>query len=81
VRILCTLLVLESGYSIGIEDVPCTLVNMTIFDKLYAEGVVRQSGSICKCFHEDYEDIPIDDELRKVSSIVCSSYGLVYRFH
>lgn len=68
----------ESGYSIGIEDVPCTLVNMTIFDKLYAEGVVRQSGSICKCFHEDYEDIPIDDELRKLLLLEDSDYYSLY---
>ena len=35
-------------------------------------GIVRESGSICKCFHEDYEDIPVDDELRKVIPLYLS---------
>lgn len=32
--------------------------------------VVRQSGSICKCYDDFFEDIQISDELRKVRIIV-----------
>ena len=32
------------------------------------KGIVRESGSIRKCFDEYYEDFVISDELRKVSS-------------
>ena len=32
--------------------------------------VVRQTGSICKCYDDFFEDIQISDELRKVRYIV-----------
>ncbi|XP_019337572.1 cilia- and flagella-associated protein 300 isoform X1 [Alligator mississippiensis] len=46
--------------------VPCTQVSMSFFDRLYTEGVVRETGHIVKCYDEYYDDIPISDELRKV---------------
>uniref|UniRef100_A0A8D0LAU0 Cilia- and flagella-associated protein 300 n=1 Tax=Sphenodon punctatus TaxID=8508 RepID=A0A8D0LAU0_SPHPU len=46
--------------------VPCTQVSMTFFDRLYCEGVVRESGYIVKCYDDYYDDFLISDELRKV---------------
>uniref|UniRef100_A0A7M4F954 Cilia- and flagella-associated protein 300 n=1 Tax=Crocodylus porosus TaxID=8502 RepID=A0A7M4F954_CROPO len=46
--------------------VPCTQVSMSFFDRLYTEGVVRETGHIVKCYDEYYDDILISDELRKV---------------
>ncbi|XP_001626154.2 cilia- and flagella-associated protein 300 [Nematostella vectensis] len=48
------------------EQVPCTSTSMDFFDKLYSEGIVRESGNIRKCFDEYFEDFIISDELRKV---------------
>lgn len=47
--------------------VPCTQTSMSFFDRLYSEGVVRETGDIVKCYDDCYEDILISDELRKVS--------------
>ncbi|NXI59605.1 CF300 protein, partial [Chloroceryle aenea] len=46
--------------------VPCTQISMSLFDRLYSEGVVRENGDIVKCYDDYYDDIPISDELRKV---------------
>ncbi|NXP07240.1 CF300 protein, partial [Thinocorus orbignyianus] len=46
--------------------VPCTQISMTFFDRLYSEGVVRETGHIVKCYDDYYDDILISDELRKV---------------
>nr|XP_048699673.1 transcriptional coactivator YAP1 isoform X6 [Caretta caretta] len=46
--------------------VPCTQVSMSFFDRLYSEGVVRETGYIVKCYDDYYDGIPISDELRKV---------------
>ncbi|XP_074840746.1 cilia- and flagella-associated protein 300 [Carettochelys insculpta] len=46
--------------------VPCTQVSMSFFDRLYSEGVVRETGNIVKCYDDYYDGIPISDELRKV---------------
>ncbi|NXI67429.1 CF300 protein, partial [Anseranas semipalmata] len=46
--------------------VPCTQISMSFFDRLYSEGLVRETGDIVKCYDEYYDDIPISDELRKV---------------
>lgn len=47
--------------------VPCTQISMAFFDRLYSEGVVRESGHIVKCYEDYYDGILIPDELRKVS--------------
>ncbi|XP_047934190.2 cilia- and flagella-associated protein 300 isoform X3 [Anser cygnoides] len=46
--------------------VPCTQISMSFFDRLYTEGIVRETGHIVKCYDEYYDDILISDELRKV---------------
>ncbi|XP_013811431.1 cilia- and flagella-associated protein 300 isoform X2 [Apteryx mantelli] len=45
--------------------VPCTQISMSFFDRLYTEGVVRETGHIVKCYDEYYGDMLISDELRK----------------
>lgn len=50
--------------------VPCTQISMSFFDRLYSEGIVRESGSIVKCYDDYYDDILIADELRKVSIVM-----------
>lgn len=50
--------------------VPCTQISMSFFDRLYSEGVVRETGTIVKCYDDYYDDILISDELRKVSIIM-----------
>ncbi|XP_060566475.1 cilia- and flagella-associated protein 300-like [Ruditapes philippinarum] len=51
--------------SVGVESVPCSILSMSFFDKLYGT-VVRESGHVLKCFDEFYEDFTISDELRKM---------------
>ncbi|XP_027763750.1 cilia- and flagella-associated protein 300 isoform X1 [Empidonax traillii] len=46
--------------------VPCTQTSMSFFDRLYCEGVVRETGDIVKCYDDYYDDILVSDELRKV---------------
>ncbi|XP_009896724.2 cilia- and flagella-associated protein 300 [Dryobates pubescens] len=45
--------------------VPCTQISMAFFDRLYSEGVVRESGHTVKCYEDYYDGILIPDELRK----------------
>ncbi|XP_070538186.1 cilia- and flagella-associated protein 300-like [Ptychodera flava] len=51
---------------VEVTSVPCTILSMTFFDRLYTEGIVRDSDQICKCFDEYHEGIQISDELRKM---------------
>ncbi|XP_053404284.1 cilia- and flagella-associated protein 300-like [Mercenaria mercenaria] len=51
--------------SVDVESVPCSILSMSFFDKLYG-AVVRDSGYLMKCFDEFYEDFTISDELRKM---------------
>lgn len=44
---------------------PCTVINMTFFDRLTANKIVREGGRIRKCFDEVCGDFVISDELRK----------------
>lgn len=55
---------------IDVKNILCKQVSMSFFDRLYCKGVVRESGSIVKCFDEYHDDILIADELRKVSASV-----------
>ncbi|XP_065056088.1 cilia- and flagella-associated protein 300-like isoform X2 [Rhopilema esculentum] len=48
-----------------VEVVPATVVNMEFFDKIFLDGLVRESGSICKCYDDQIGDILVSDELRK----------------
>ena len=49
------------------EVVPCSVLSMTFFDRLYG-SVARDSGALCKCFDEFYEEFTVSDELRKVNA-------------
>ncbi|XP_003219382.2 cilia- and flagella-associated protein 300 [Anolis carolinensis] len=51
---------------VEVQNILCTQVSMSFFDRLYCDGVVRENGNIVKCFDEYHEDILIADELRKV---------------
>ena len=51
---------------VKVEQIPATNTSMQFFDLLYTDGLVRQSGSICKCYDEDFEDFLISDEIRKM---------------
>lgn len=51
---------------VSVEVIPCTVLNMDFFDRLWKCGVVRESGRIVKCFDEVYDDFLVSDELRKV---------------
>lgn len=62
--------------SVKAEVVPCTILSMDFFDRLYG-SVVRDSGALHKCFDEFYEDFTISDELRKVSTRVLCEYFVV----
>ncbi|KYO44974.1 hypothetical protein Y1Q_0023028 [Alligator mississippiensis] len=64
--IKCLLTIGTNMKNIEATVVPCTQVSMSFFDRLYTEGVVRETGHIVKCYDEYYDDIPISDELRKV---------------
>ncbi len=48
------------------EPVPCTILNMGFFDRLTTNQIVRESGSIRKCFDEACDDFIVSDELRKL---------------
>ncbi|CAI9591623.1 unnamed protein product [Staurois parvus] len=51
---------------VDVKEVPCTQLSMSLFDCLYAENIVRESGYISKCLDEYVGDFIISDELRKV---------------
>ncbi|CAB4023729.1 Hypothetical predicted protein [Paramuricea clavata] len=51
---------------VEVDSVPCTIVNMDLFNKLFRQGLVRESGMIFKCFDEYVEGFTISDELRKM---------------
>ncbi|KAK3582105.1 hypothetical protein CHS0354_009162 [Potamilus streckersoni] len=51
---------------VSVEVVPCRVLSMSFFDRLYDHEIVRESGHIHKCLDEYYEGIQISDELRKV---------------
>lgn len=51
--------------SVEVESVPCSILSMSFFDRLYG-AVVRDSGYLIKCFDEFYDDFTISDELRKM---------------
>ena len=60
------------------DDIPCTVLNMRFFDRLATSEVVRESGSIKKCFDEVCGDFIISDELRKLLLLEDSDHYYVY---
>ncbi len=61
-----------------VEAVPCTILNMGFFDRLTTGQIVRESGSIRKCFDEVCNDIVISDELRKLLLVEDSDNYCLY---
>lgn len=51
---------------VKVETLNCSVTSMKFFDRLKEDGVVRESGSISKCFDEIQDGITISDELRKM---------------
>ena len=50
-------------------QVPCTVLSMAFFDRLYEDNkIAREGGLLVKCYDDFYEGITISDELRKVST-------------
>ncbi|WAR28838.1 CF300-like protein [Mya arenaria] len=65
-NVLSTLLVASrDGTPRMLKSVPCSVLSMTFFDRLYGP-IVRDSGHLIKCFDEFFEDFTISDELRKM---------------
>ena len=54
---------------VNIEEVDCTCMSVEIFDRFFEKEIVRENGSIRKCFDEYYDNVLISDELRKASII------------
>ncbi|XP_035220083.1 cilia- and flagella-associated protein 300-like [Stegodyphus dumicola] len=50
--------------AIEIEPVPCNILSMELFDRIYDNGIVISDGTIRKCFEDYVDDIVIADELR-----------------
>lgn len=62
---VCVSTVDKPVVSVEVEPVPCTEVSMELFDPIFSCGVLRPSGHVVKCFHDDHPDY---DELRQVSA-------------
>ena len=56
--------------SVTAEPVSCTAMSLNFFDRLYDNGVVRESGHVVKCFDDFYDDFIVSDELRKAGSLL-----------
>ncbi|OWF56688.1 uncharacterized protein C11orf70 homolog [Mizuhopecten yessoensis] len=67
-----------SATSVTAEVVPCTVLSMTLFDRLTDNDIVRENGAIRKCFDEFYQDFTISDELRKLLLIDDSDNYCIY---
>ena len=64
--LLCCSLVAKEIDSVLVEEVPCTVLSMEFFDRLWKHKVVRDGGQIVKCFDEPCSDFLISDKLREV---------------
>jgi hypothetical protein len=47
------------------REVPCGMTSLSLFDRLGEAGIVREGGSIQKCFDNYIEDLQLADELGK----------------
>ena len=56
----------QTAKMVTVELIPCSVLSMDYFDRLYEKNIVRESGYIVKCFDEYLDDFTISDELRKV---------------
>lgn len=64
--------------SVTVEPITCTMLSMTLFDRLTEKDIVRETGVITKCFDEFYQDFTISDELRKMLLIDDSDNYCLY---
>ena len=55
---------------VSVDELACSVLSMTFFDRLFESGIVREQGHISKCFDEYFDDYTISDELRKVIYIL-----------
>merc|ERR1712043_46744 len=60
------------------EPVPCSVLSMTLFDRLADYNIIRSTGSIQKCFDEFSGDFTVSDELRKMLLIDDSDNYCIY---
>ena len=65
----------------SVEELHCSVLSMTFFDRIFDSGIAREHGLISKCFDEFYEDYVISDELRKVKCIFCVNSAVVITVH
>lgn len=61
-----------------VEQLACSVLSMSFFDRLQENGIVRESGHICKCFDDYYEDFTISDKLREVLIRIVYLNGILY---
>ena len=52
---------------VEVKVIPCTVLSMAFFDKLFEGEIARESGEIKKCFDEFMNEFTISDNLRQVS--------------
>lgn len=61
-----------------LEDVPCSLLTMSLFDRLEGPIFRENSGQLRKCFDDWMDDILISDELRQMLLVDDSESFLLY---
>lgn len=56
---------------IDAEEVPCNILNMEFFDRLWTQNMVdKETNEMIKSKRDRWGDIPLNDEVRKVKSCV-----------
>lgn len=56
----------ETLTTIETEEVPCSVLSMEFFDKIYDCGIALEDGTIRKCLEEYIGDMVVADELRNM---------------
>ncbi|KAK3739647.1 hypothetical protein RRG08_010147, partial [Elysia crispata] len=51
---------------VEVKVIPCTVLSMAFFDKLFEGEIARESGEIKKCFDEFMNEFTISDNLRQM---------------
>lgn len=64
--------------SIELEAIPCTILSMDFFDRIYENNITLPDGTIRKCFEEYVDDIVVADELRNMLLIEDSDKYTLY---
>lgn len=64
--------------NIKVSNIESNVISMSFFDRLYSSSLVRECGSIKKCFDEVVDDILVSDELRKMTISEESDYYNLY---